>query len=148
MDKNYLPIFPCYKWGPFILILQISRCEDEFITSISFLMKYFNFNLINIFTNHTTGFFKHNHQVIIQKAERAAQNHLQKLPLELWRFFSSVQSLSHVWLFANPWTAVHQASLSITNFWNLLKLHVHWVGDAIQPSHSLLSPSPPAFNLS
>ena len=26
--------------------------------------------------------------------------------------------------------------------------HVHWVGDAIQPSHSLLSPSLPAFNLS
>ena len=29
--------------------------------------------------------------------------------------FSSVQSLSHVWLFATPWTAAHQASLSITN---------------------------------
>ena len=26
--------------------------------------------------------------------------------------------------------------------------HVHWVGDAIQPSHPLLSPSSPAFNLS
>ena len=26
--------------------------------------------------------------------------------------------------------------------------HAHWVGDAIQPSHSLLSPSPPTFNLS
>ena len=26
--------------------------------------------------------------------------------------------------------------------------HVHWVGDAIQPSHPLLSPSHPAFNLS
>ena len=26
--------------------------------------------------------------------------------------------------------------------------HVHWVGDAIQPSHPLLSPSPPALNLS
>ena len=26
--------------------------------------------------------------------------------------------------------------------------HVHWVGDAIQPSHPLLSHSPPAFNLS
>ena len=25
---------------------------------------------------------------------------------------------------------------------------VHWVGDAIQPSHPLLSPSPPAFNIS
>ena len=26
--------------------------------------------------------------------------------------------------------------------------HVHWLGDAMQPSYSLLSPSPPAFNLS
>ena len=30
----------------------------------------------------------------------------------------------------------------------LVQTHVHWVGDAIQPYHSLLSPSPPAFNLS
>ena len=30
--------------------------------------------------------------------------------------FSLVQSLSHVWLFATPWTAAHQASPSITNF--------------------------------
>ena len=29
--------------------------------------------------------------------------------------FSSVQSLSHVWLFATPWTTARQASLSITN---------------------------------
>ena len=28
------------------------------------------------------------------------------------------------------------------------KIHVHWVGEAIQPSHPLSSPSPPAFNLS
>ena len=35
---------------------------------------------------------------------------------------SSVQSLSHVWLFVTPWTAVRQASLSITNFQSLLKL--------------------------
>ena len=33
----------------------------------------------------------------------------------------SVQSLSHVWVFATPWTAAHQASLSITNSWSLLK---------------------------
>ena len=38
----------------------------------------------------------------------------------LW--FSSVQSLSHVWLIATPWTAALQASLSITNSWSLLKL--------------------------
>ena len=30
----------------------------------------------------------------------------------------------------------------------LAQTHVRWVGDAIQPSHSLLAPSPPAFNLS
>ena len=36
--------------------------------------------------------------------------------------FSSVQSLSHVQLFATPWTAAHQASLSITNSWSFLKI--------------------------
>ena len=34
----------------------------------------------------------------------------------------SVQSLSHVWLFATPWTAARQASLSITNSQSLFKL--------------------------
>ena len=33
-----------------------------------------------------------------------------------------VQSLSHVQLFATPWTAAHQAFLSITNSWSSLKL--------------------------
>ena len=36
--------------------------------------------------------------------------------------FSSVQSLSRVQLFASPWTAARQASLSITNSWSLPKL--------------------------
>ena len=36
--------------------------------------------------------------------------------------FSSVQLLSRVQLFATPWTAAHQASLSITGSWSFLKL--------------------------
>ena len=36
--------------------------------------------------------------------------------------FSSVQSLSRVWLSATPWTAARQASLSITSSWCLLRL--------------------------
>ena len=36
--------------------------------------------------------------------------------------FSSIHLLSHVQLFAIPWTAARQASLSITNSWSLLKL--------------------------
>ena len=37
-------------------------------------------------------------------------------------YLSSVQSLRCVWLFATPWTAAHQASLSISNSQSLLKL--------------------------
>ena len=36
--------------------------------------------------------------------------------------FSSVQSLSRVWLFVNPWIVARQASLPITNSWSSLKL--------------------------
>ena len=36
--------------------------------------------------------------------------------------FSSVQFLSCIWAFVTPWTAVRQASLSITNSWSLLKV--------------------------
>ena len=39
----------------------------------------------------------------------------------MWEALSSVQSLSHVWLFVTPWTAACQASLSITNSQSLLK---------------------------
>ena len=48
---------------------------------------------------------------------------------------SSVQSLSHVRLFATPWTAVHQASLSITNSQNLLKL---MFVESVMPSNHLI----------
>ena len=60
--------------------------------------------------------------------------------------FSSVQSLSCVQLFVTPWIAACQASLSITNSQSSLIEFTHRVGDAIQPSHPLLSPSPPAPN--
>ena len=56
----------------------------------------------------------------------------------------SVQLLSHVQLFATLWTAASQASLSITNSQSLLKLMSYHVGDAIQRSHPLSSPFPPA----
>ena len=46
-----------------------------------------------------------------------------------------------------PWIAACQASLSITNSQST-QTHVHWVGDAIQPSYPLSSLSPPALNLS
>ena len=43
---------------------------------------------------------------------------------------------------STPGLLVHHQLLQFT------ETHIHWVSDAIQPSHPLLSPSPPAFNLS
>ena len=48
---------------------------------------------------------------------------------------SSVQLLSHVRLFATPWTAAHQASLSITNSQSLLELMSI---ESVMPSNHLL----------
>ena len=48
---------------------------------------------------------------------------------------SSVQSLSHVQLFATPWTAARQASLSITNSWSFLKLMSI---ESVMPSNRLI----------
>ena len=65
--------------------------------------------------------------------------------LNLYAEFTSVQSLSRVRLFVTPRITACQASLTITNSRSSPKL-VHRVSDAIQPSHPLLSPSPPAPN--
>ena len=48
---------------------------------------------------------------------------------------SSVQLFSHVKLFVTPWTAAHQASLSITNSWSLLK---HMSIESVMPSNYLI----------
>ena len=53
--------------------------------------------------------------------------------------FSSVQSLSRVWLFPTPWTAACQASLSITNSWSLLKL---MSTELVMPSNHLILSHP------
>ena len=50
-------------------------------------------------------------------------------------FVAVVQSLSHVQLFVTPWTVVHQASLSFTIFWSLLKLMSI---ESVMPSNHLI----------
>ena len=57
-----------------------------------------------------------------------------------------VQSLRRVWLFVILDCSTPGSSV-LHSLPELAQIHVHWVGDAIQPSHLLLSPSPPAFNL-
>ena len=51
------------------------------------------------------------------------------------KFMNSAQFLSHVWLFATPWIAAHQASLFITNSRSLLKLMSF---ELVMPSNHLI----------
>ena len=60
---------------------------------------------------------------------------LDDFDIYLHRQFGSVQLLSHVWLFATPWTAALQASLSITNSQSLLKLMAI---ESVMPSNHLI----------
>ena len=56
-------------------------------------------------------------------------------PSSYCSLLSLVQSLSHVQLFAAPWTVAHQASLSITSSWSLLKLMSI---ESVMPSNHLI----------
>ena len=73
-----------------------------------------------------------------RKLERGPENIIEIIK-ELQQGFhiSSVQSLSHVWLFVTPWTAACQASLHY--LLEFAQTHVPWISDAIQPSHPVIS---------
>ena len=79
---------------------------------------------------------------------------VKKFPIAVFIFlqFSSVQSLSHVQLFATPWITARQACLSITNSQSLLKLMP--IESAMPSSHLilccpllLLPPVPPSIRV-
>ena len=72
--------------------------------------------------------------------------------LKISSIFSSVQLLSHVWLFVNPWISACQASLSIINSWSLLKFMS--IKSGMPSSHLilcrpllLLPPIPPSIRV-
>ena len=62
--------------------------------------------------------------------------------------FISAQLLSHVQLFCNPMDCSTPGLSFHHQFLELAQTHVHRVGDTMQPSHPLSSPSPSAFSLS
>ena len=76
---------------------------------------------------------------------------MQKLPNCIWisNFSSVAQSCPTL---CTPWIAawgLHVAGLPVhQQLPEFTQTHVHWVGDTIQPSYLLSSPSPPAFSLS
>ena len=85
-----------------------------------------------------------------RKAERGEIRKISKTLAFIW--FSSVQSFSHVWLFATSWITARQASLSITNSRSLPK---PMSMELVMPSSHLilcrplllLPPIPPSIRL-
>ena len=95
---------------------------------------------------------------LLRSEEKEWSIHIKKKKKKQFNFysssvqFSSVQSLSCVRLFATPWIAAHQASLSITNSQSLLKLMPI---ESVMPSNHLilchplllLPPIPPSIRV-
>ena len=69
-----------------------------------------------------------------KRPQKEIHEYMQTWYIPRWHF-SSVQSLSHVQLFATPWTAAYKASLSITNSQSLLKLMSI---ESVMPSNHLI----------
>ena len=59
-----------------------------------------------------------------------------------------LRSVACIWLFVTPMDCSTPGFPVLHHLPKFAQTHVHWVGDAIQPSRPQSSPSPPAFNLS
>ena len=74
-----------------------------------------------------------------------SSTHVYVFPLILYQFSSVVQSCPTL---CDPMDCSMPGFLVHHQLSEFTQTHVHWVGDAIQPSHPLSSLSPPTFNLS
>ena len=77
-------------------------------------------------------------------AQKLSQKQCKQMKLAV---FPSVQLLSPVRL-CNPMDCSIPGFLVHHQLSEFTQTHVHQIGDALQPSHPLMSPSPPTFNLS
>ena len=102
-------------------------------------------------------FFRYSFAICVSLVQCLFMSFAQFLAVDLWEFFicsqfSSVQLLSRVRLFATPWIAALQASLSITNSWSSLRLKSI---ESVMPSSHLilycplllLPPIPPSIRV-
>ena len=84
----------------------------------------------------------------MQETCQSVRSPIQEGPTCLWETKPIVnQLLSCVWL-CNPMDCSMPGFPILYHLPELAQIHVHWIGDAIQPSRPLSSPFPPAFNLS
>ena len=102
-----------HEWRAFLNIFHWGNYKDDRHNTLLQLMDFSLF-----FSTHGFLSIAHNTDLIFNI--RVLSVSLNSICFSVQ--FSSVQSLSHVRLFATPWTIVRQASLSITNSQSLPKL--------------------------
>ena len=111
-------------WGQWRGLISQSFCVIKFYSSIKEIMK--------------------TSDVDIRKGQKECPLLVfsNYIPIQFSSFVQSCSTLCNPMNCSTPGFPVQRQLLE------LIQTHVHWVGDDIQPSHPLLSPSPPAFNLS
>ena len=110
--------------------------KDSITPSFPFwlpLIFFFFFMLDRISTSELNRSDNNRHLCFVPGLKRES---IQSINIKYDVHFSSVQSLSRVRLFATPWTAACQASLSITNSRSLLKLMS--IESVMPPNHFIL----------
>ena len=138
-DVHFNMYLPRYKWTPCSHQAYSFMCISLFSPSIFFYV------YLSIFTLNNIHFGESINELILR---------LPSLFRWYWLSsdqFSSVQSLSRVWLFVTPWITARQASLSITSSRSLLKLMPI---ESVMPSSHLilcrlllLPPIPPSIRV-
>ena len=134
-----------------MMTTKIPQCYNNILTrrkqwrrACLFLEEYFyKLHTKHMLTSHCLGF---NHKSILAAGKSS------KVFFIIHRQFSSVQSLSGVWLFATPWITARQASLSITKSRSSLRLTSI---ESVMPSSHLilcrplllLPPIPPSIRV-
>ena len=121
--KSYFLFFPSVCGS--IFVLQTSLCQFSYCLpfKISYqISQLFSFTSFGLYLLMFSQILKQERQISDVKLFLSLIYAFNAINVPLRNAFSSVQSLSRVQLFATPWTAARQASLSITNSRSLLKL--------------------------
>ena len=102
-----------------------------------------------VYLKHWSGFFPCGYFMVVSTYGTVNREQISytEMPLLAHAKLSSVQLLNCVWL-CDPMDCSMPGFRVYHQLPELTQTHVHPVGDAIQPSHPLSSPSPPTFNLS
>ena len=113
-----MPVTHCFDFSNFVINFKIEKYESSNFVLV--FQDYFgHMGLLAISYKSEYSSIENNFSISAKKLLKFWLGMCSTSSL-FW-VVQSVQSFSHVWLFAIPWTAAHQASLSITNSWRLLK---------------------------